>query len=735
MAHDWKPAHRRGGQWFALASAVIALSPIASIAQESFWKTPTGPHGGAVVDLVRQPDGDLFTAMQQLGGNNPVYRSRDGGYSWQPLPQSAARLAAPSNSEVYALGSTSLERSRDDGDTWSHLDAPATPYGVVSTSTGRLLLATANGIYRSDDNGVSWQPSGAIGTSVKVIVTDGSGAVFAGADVELLESVDGGANWEAITELPSPITALARGPDGTWWIGTFGGYFNQLLSGVFAYDGINPPDAQLSANVVSIVVRHDGTVFALTPAFCTFETYGQILRSAGVGSEWASTGFIGNITAMVGGEYDGIYAGRGWSCGHISPYPGDGIWSTSGPGTHWTSRSRGLAHATSAALATAPGIVYAQTGSHLGWSTDRGVTWEVGAAYVDVVGLSIAAHPSGDVFATSTAWVAKNENQPAHGGVTLRSHDRGTTWEPYFVPDGHPEAQIVVTPAGTLLVGAYTYPSYNGVGRSTDRGDTWSIETEGAPGLPFSALKAGSISRVFAATSDATFLSEDDGQSWVSIGDVGGTELAVAVDETAVYIAAAGEPVQELTEQSPGNWVVRALPLGRFGPMAVDPQGTLYVASTTVSRLRRGDTLWHDIPGTPTLGSNSIYAPGRQSILLDDAGFLYVGTPGNGVLRSRLPLLDPTDVTLETTIAWDAGPNPVRGRTAFGLQLVQGQTVSLVMYDVRGRAVSTLWGGVPLGAGRHVAQWQPGPQVASGTYFYWLNVGRTARTGRVTLLR
>jgi hypothetical protein len=193
--------------------------------------------------------------------------------------------------------------------------------------------------------------------------------------------------------------------------------------------------------------------------------------------------------------------------------------------------------------------------------------------------------------------------------------------------------------------------------------------------------------------------------------------------------------VQELTEQSPGNWVVRALPLGRFGPMAVDPQGTLYVASTTVSRLRRGDALWHDIPGTPTLGANSIYAPGRQSILLDDAGFLYVGTPGNGVLRSRLPLLDPTDVTLETTIAWDAGPNPVRGRTAFGLQLVQGQTVSLVMYDVRGRAVSTLWGGVPLGAGRHVAQWQPGPQVASGTYFYWLNVGRATRTGRVTLLR
>jgi hypothetical protein len=249
------------------------------------------------------------------------------------------------------------------------------------------------------------------------------------------------------------------------------------------------------------------------------------------------------------------------------------------------------------------------------------------------------------------------------------------------------------------------------------------------------ALKAGPVSRVFAVTGSDTYLSEDDGQSWASIGNVGGTEIAVAVDETRVYVGANGQAVQELVEQSPGNWVANALPLGRFGPMAVDPQGTLYVAATTVSRLRRGDSQWDDISDTPSLGTNSVYSAGRQSILIDEAGFLYVGTPNNGVLRSRLPLRDATDVALGTTIAWDAGPNPIRGGTAFGLQLVHGQTVSLVVYDVRGRAVSTLWGGVHLGAGRHVAQWQPGPQVASGTYFYRLNVDRATRSGRVTLLR
>ena len=129
---------------------------------------------------------------------------------------------------------------------------------------------------------------------------------------------------------------------------------------------------------------------------------------------------------------------------------------------------------------------------------------------------------------------------------------------------------------------------------------------------------------------------------------------------------------------------------------------------------------------------------GKQSILIDDAGFLYVGTGEHSVLRSRVPVgrADPTDSGHGSTIAaWQAGPTPFRQQTAFALQLGDPGLVSLVLYDVRGRIVSTLWESMQLGAGPHVATWRPGTELASGTYYYRLVAGRSTRTGQVTLIR
>ena len=105
------PSRRRSA---ATAVCVgMALFAATASAEPGFWQPPTGPGGGAVSDLVRQPSGALYAAMYE----DVIYRSGDGGYSWQPLPKIAPRLDALENG-VLCDG-----RQLDRRATMAHLDA------------------------------------------------------------------------------------------------------------------------------------------------------------------------------------------------------------------------------------------------------------------------------------------------------------------------------------------------------------------------------------------------------------------------------------------------------------------------------------------------------------------------------------------------------------------------------------------------------------------------------------
>jgi hypothetical protein len=179
--------------------------------------------------------------------------------------------------------------------------------------------------------------------------------------------------------------------------------------------------------------------------------------------------------------------------------------------------------------------------------------------------------------------------------------------------------------------------------------------------------------------------------------------------------------------------------------MAVDREGTVYISTYApaakasaspepdrvasggaVSRLRRDATDWEKIGDFTAL-----------DFVFDDSGYLYCGTGAQGVMRSRLPLGTPSGVLPGThgPFAWQAGPTPFHDHTAFSVDLAAHQPVSLQVFDVRGRVVSTLWMGADLPAGHNVATWQPGPRLTSGVYFYRLTVGNTLRSGSVTLIR
>jgi hypothetical protein len=89
-------------------------------------------------------------------------------------------------------------------------------------------------------------------------------------------------------------------------------------------------------------------------------------------------------------------------------------------------------------------------------------------------------------------------------------------------------------------------------------------------------------------------------------------------------------------------------------------------------------------------------------------------------------------------VSLTATPNPFRGAVSVELTLPHEAEVSMEIYDVEGRRLTTLGGG-PLGPGSHTLTWtgrdRRGQPVASGVYFLRLRAGAEILSRRVTLIR
>ena len=95
-------------------------------------------------------------------------------------------------------------------------------------------------------------------------------------------------------------------------------------------------------------------------------------------------------------------------------------------------------------------------------------------------------------------------------------------------------------------------------------------------------------------------------------------------------------------------------------------------------------------------------------------------------------------VDLPTRFAVSASPNPFNPSTVFFLELPVTSRVSLIIYDIRGNQIRSLWE-VVLPKGQHQILWDGrdalGCAVSSGTYIYRLEAGQFSRTGKVVLVR
>jgi outer membrane protein assembly factor BamB/subtilisin family serine protease len=191
------------------------------------WLGP-GNIGGRIRSILIHPTNPNLMWVGSVSGG--IWKTTDGGATWQPVDDFMANLAVaslamqPGNPSVMYAGTgegfyngdgiqgAGIFKSSDGGDTWAQLASTnnANFYYVnrlaISPNGAVILAATSSGIWRSTNGGASWTQA-LNDWRVKDLdfhPSDSNKAIGSGSEGKAWYSTNGGAGWTEATGLPAP---------------------------------------------------------------------------------------------------------------------------------------------------------------------------------------------------------------------------------------------------------------------------------------------------------------------------------------------------------------------------------------------------------------------------------------------------------------------------------------------------------------------------------------------------
>ncbi|MEO2004465.1 MAG: sialidase family protein, partial [Candidatus Poribacteria bacterium] len=143
---------------------------------------------------------DLYAAMAHgWRSGESVYKSADGGVTWtsvSPASETMWRVIAHGGYVFAGSRGAGVFRSGDGGTTWiatnSGLVGDALTTDSMLSTPSRLFLGARDGLYYSDDAGISWTLTAAISGSGVAALHDSGAVLYAAKGATLFTSTDGG---------------------------------------------------------------------------------------------------------------------------------------------------------------------------------------------------------------------------------------------------------------------------------------------------------------------------------------------------------------------------------------------------------------------------------------------------------------------------------------------------------------------------------------------------------------
>ena len=293
--------------YIVILTGVLSFMVInVGLSQIDFWTLTNGPND-VVVSSFAVNSGNWVYA----GTSRGVYRSTDNGSSWTgigPADTAFSSVAIGTNGRIFA-GGRGIFRSSDDGAHWTSLVldtlSPFTYYIYsLAVDAGGTVFAGCFTIFRSTDNGEHWtspwsKPDG------QTIVPVPAGPIFAGDYSGVYRSSDEGQSWDRKIHGLDDTTVGALGYDQTGYVyaGIWGtGIYRSPDNG----ENWERADSGVTNHYISTIASNAiDQVFAGTAG-------GGVFRSTDNGDHWQSvnSGLTNQDIKCLAMSPDGyLYAG------------------------------------------------------------------------------------------------------------------------------------------------------------------------------------------------------------------------------------------------------------------------------------------------------------------------------------------------------------------------------------------------------------------------------------------
>lgn len=405
-----------------------------------------------------------------------VYRTTDGGQSWLAVNKgieptelglhSIVVMDPQDNGHLYYTSGPTIYESKNGGGSWSPVRESACPNDIwdllVHPADPKTLFATdeghtcEGGIYRSKDSGKTWTLTELRVEGPARLLEFGDGKLYASVFGELFGSVDEGDGWWRLSE-GRWFTALAVHPLEGVLCGTSDGVLMNTRDGGETWQTLEGLDVK-----------------------------GAQIRAISISPHDPKTIFVG----------------------------GQGLYVSTDNGATWAERSSGLGAARlelrldPADTSTLYAVEVSEGGiSRLYRSLDQGRRWE-GLQKVFELGFS-------EGFGLALDADGKSMYR-AEGDSILRSQDRGETWTSTKSPEGREVQSVAANPHRPGTIFFSHFPDRPPViYLSIDGGDTWQ-STSGINYIfdarLFFDYEQGQV--VYAAGRGSVIRSEDGGKTW-----------------------------------------------------------------------------------------------------------------------------------------------------------------------------------------------------------------------------
>ena len=642
---------------------------------------------------------------------NSLYQTTDNGLGWSIVDSSLTNVISllAQDSYVFAGAFGGIRRSSDYGTTWTQVySTSAAPVSAFAKSGNRVFAGISNSVIGSTDNGITWTADSSalnctwIHSLVASPAGSGNNYLYAATDSGVYRSSDNGVRWTR--ENPAPNTSL-------------------ILSLAFM-------ESYESGNFILLAGTGAG-IYSSTD-------YGETWNAIGVPPATWSWFLAASGSNLFAGSTSRPYVTLGGESVTISNDNRCEIYRSSDLGLSWSEVDEGLIdhpYSLLSSLASSPNtsggfnLFAGATGSRYAGEGSVFASSDLGATWVNLIP-DTAGGPFPAIYAgLSTVLVGTT------GSGMFRSTDQGVTWTAHDSgiampsPEGYTHSSVnAFSIDGTKLYAAAGYETvgristfYNRIMVSTDAGVSWSrVDSSFSPrSVENGAFDTISVIKCIYGAGPHLLV---------------GTE---AWDYALTYPSGDALPpwgggVYHLVNNG-SDWTLADSALtGKqiVSIVSVEPYIVAAAIGSGVFRSNDNGKTWENISAGLT---DSVVT---ALLVLDP--YLFAAT-ASGVWRR--PLSEITSVnqgaaSTKAPLEYYLGqnfPNPFNPATTFSFVLPARSFVSIKIFDMLGREVSTIVS-AELQAGTYTRRWNAA-NMASGVYFYRLQAGAFSQTKKLLLLK